>query len=232
MNDGLTAFIPLYNEEIILTQNVIKLMQHLESQSFTYEIILGSNGSHDRTCEHGNDLAYHNEDIKFFHLPRRGPGLAFAEALKRASYPVFVCLDADLSTDLHFIREASDLLARGYDAVVGSKQMGRQKRPTWRIMASEMFIMATNMLLSMPYQDYSIGAKAYRTASVLPFLAHIDRHTFYTQELLYQLQRHGGKIIEIPVTCEDRRESRFNLLHEGVYRYGKLCGLWFRSLRK
>ncbi len=228
----LTIFIPLYNEEIILEENVARLVRHLDAQRFPYEIILGSNGSSDRTCEIGPELAGRYRTVRFFHVSRRGPGLAFQEAVQQAAGAYLVCLDADLSTDLNFIGEAVMLLGQGFDAVVGSKRMGRQKRPIWRVMASEMFIFAANMLLSMPYRDYSIGAKAYRTAAVRPFWGCIDRHTFYTQELLYQLQLCKGRIIEIPVHCEDRRGSRFNLLHEGLYRYGKLCGLWLRSLTK
>jgi len=230
--ERVSLFIPLYNEEIILEESVATLVRHLDAQRFFYEIILGSNGSSDRTCEIGSILAGRYRGIRFFHIPRRGRGLAFREAVQQAAGSYLVCLDADLSTDLNFIGEAVMLLVQGYDAVVGSKSMGRQKRPIWRVMASEVFILAANMMLSMPYRDYSIGAKAYRIAAVRPFLACIDRHTFYTQELLYQLQRCKGRIIEIPVCCEDRRGSRFNLLHEGLYRYGKLCGLWLRSMKK
>jgi len=232
MKAGLTVFIPLYNEESLLQGNILKLSHYLESRRLPHEILLGSNGSRDRTATIGSELAARHEKVRFFHLPRRGPGLAFAAALRRAEHEYFVCLDADLSTDLLFIHEAAELLAGGYDAVVGSKQMGEQRRPRWRVMASDMFIFMTNLLLKMPYRDYSIGAKAYRTAAILPFLGHIDRHTFYTQELLYQLQSRGGRIIEIPVICEDRRASRFNLLHEGLYRCRKLCGLWFRSKQR
>jgi glycosyltransferase involved in cell wall biosynthesis len=232
MKAGLTVFIPLYNEESLLQDSVLKLSRYLDARHFPHEILLGSNGSRDRTAALGGELAAHCAEVRFFHLPRRGPGLAFAEALRRAEHDYFVCLDADLSTDLRFIDQAAGLLAQGYDAVVGSKQIGEQRRPCWRVMASDMFIFTTNLLLKMPYRDYSIGAKAYRTEAIRPFWRFIDRHTFYTQELLYQLQSQGRRIIEIPVTCEDRRTSRFNLLHEGIYRYGKLCGLWIRSKRR
>ena len=101
-----------------------------------------------------------------------------------------------------------------------------------RIVASKTFIFMTRLLFRMPYQDYSIGAKAYRTEAIRPFVRLVDRHTFYTQQMLYQLRRSGGRVVEIPVACEDRRASRFNLVHEGFYRYGKLFALWFEGLRQ
>jgi hypothetical protein len=119
-----------------------------------------------------------------------------------------------------------------YNAVIGSKQMGTQQRSITRIVASECFIWLTNLLLRMPWSDYSIGAKAYHTEAILPFVYLMDRHTFYTQQILFQLHRHRGRVIEISVRCEDRRASRFNLLHEGFYRYSKLFNLWFAGLRQ
>ena len=228
---GLTVFIPLYNEADILEKNVRVLWQYLDRLDLSFEVILGSNGSTDRTTQVGRNLEQTLGRVTFFHLGLRGPGLAFAEALKRTTFSSFFCMDADLSFDMDFIRRAMEALGDN-DAVVGSKQMATQKRPLLRIMASEVFIACTKRLLQMPFCDYSIGAKAYRTAVIRPFIDKVDRHTFYTQELLYQLQRSGRKIIEIPVNCDDRRQSKFNLVHEGFYRYGKLFELWVRSLKE
>lgn len=226
---GITIFIPLYNEEAILKDNVLLLCNQMTSLNQPYELILGSNGSTDRTFEFCEELALTFPHIMCFHLPRRGPGLALFEALHRIRYEFLICVDVDLSVDFDFVPRAVELLA-AYDAVVGSKQIGDQYRPWLRVTASNVFIACTNWLLNMPYHDYSLGAKAYRTEAILPFAGLIDRHTFYTQILLYQLQRQGRKILEIPVMCHDVRQSRFNLLHEGVYRYSKLLMLWFKSL--
>lgn len=229
INKGLTVFIPIYNEAAILENNVQDLLNYLERLKLPYEIILGSNGSSDRTPEIGNALAMTHARVKFFHIEMRGPGLAFVEAVKQARYLFFLCLDADLSTDLDFIPRAISSLST-YDVVVGSKQTGNQTRPFFRVLASDLFIRCTNLLLQMPYRDYSIGAKAYRTESLRPFMGEVDRHTFYTQALLWRLKKTGGRIVEIPVSCHDCRKSKFNLLHEGLYRYSKLFHLWIKSL--
>lgn len=228
---GISVFIPLYNEEGILEENVHRLLDYLPELSSRYEIILGSNGSTDRTSQIGSGLASSHPQVSFFHLPLRGPGRAFASAIGRARYDNLICVDADLSTDIDFIRCSVENL-RAHDAVVGSKQNGAQHRAYIRILASRFYIFCTNLLLDLPFLDYSIGAKAYRTSSVRPFLRYVDRHTFYTQALLYHMRRCGKKIIEVPVICIDRRKSKFNLFHEGFYRFYKLFELWARSYRK
>ncbi len=229
MASGLTIFIPVYNEAAILEGNVRAVTDYAARLKRPFEVILGSNGSTDRTAEIGVALAKADPRVVFFHVPERGPGRAFAEGVRRARYDRFVTLDADLSFDMRFVDDAVAAL-ESHDAVVGSKGLGMQKRSWVRIAASNTFIRLTNLLLGMPYRDYSIGAKGYRTDAIRPFLHKVDAHTFYTQQMLFELTRAGGKIIEIPVRCEDRRASRFNLLHEGFYRYGKLFALWFRSL--
>ncbi|MHB2019006.1 MAG: glycosyltransferase family 2 protein [Candidatus Xenobia bacterium] len=228
LEHGLTIFIPLYNEAPILRKNVQTVLEHLTRLCVPFEILLGSNGSTDGTVEVGHQLAQEETRITFFHLPHRGPGRAFAEAVRRAHFDSLVTLDADLSFDMHFVDAAWQGLAE-HEAVVGSKH-ARQFRPWYRILASECFIKVTNYLLGMTWHDYAIGAKAYRTASIRPFIHRIDQHTFYTQRMLFQLMRVGKSIVEIPVHCEDNRVSRFNLLHEGFYRYGMLFLLWMESL--
>ena len=230
VRDGITVFMPLYNEEELLERNALTVLRYLPRFDVPFELILGSNGSTDATPEIGRRLAQAHPEAVFFHLEPRGPGRAFAEAVRRARYSCFICLDADLSFDMKFTDDAVEKL-REYDAVVGSKLLGSQKRPLMRIIASGCFIFLTNLLLQMPWRDYSIGAKAYRTEAIRPFLDKVDAQTFYTQQMLFQLRRARARIIEIPVSCEDHRPSKFNLLHEGFYRYGKLFGLWFRSLR-
>lgn len=228
---GLTVFIPVYNEEPILAENTRAVLKYVEAFGIPHEVIIGSNGSTDRTPEIGASLAAADPRVVFFHIKQRGPGRAFAEAIRRARYEYFLCLDADLSFEMQFVDNALRELA-GHDAVVGSKMLGKQQRSPMRIVASKMFIYLTRLLFRLPFQDYSIGAKAYRTERLRPFLPYVDAHTFYTQEMLYRINRARGRIIEIPVNCEDHRNSRFNLLHEGFYRYGRLLARWVRTLEE
>jgi len=228
---GVSVFIPLYNEADILEKNVLQLSGFLEELGQPYQIILGSNGSTDLTPVIGQNLQRTYPQISFFHVDQRGPGGAFALALDRVIYPSILCQDADLSTDLGFIPQAMELL-NTHDAVIGAKQVHTQRRPLFRLLASEFFIFFTNVLLKMPYRDYAIGTKAYRTEAVRGLKNRIDRHTFYTQSLIFELHRAGKQIVEIPVNCTDMRKSKFNLLHEGFYRYFKLINLWQRTLWK
>jgi GT2 family glycosyltransferase len=225
-----TIGIPVYNEEALLVPNVERLLAFLDGLGPQYEVLIGSNGSTDSTTVIGPDLTRRFPQVAFFHLPERGVGRAFREFVRRARHPFLVSVDMDLSVDLSFIPTALDLLET-YDIVVGSKKMGNQKRSAFRKLGSDSFLRAVRLLLGLTYDDYSIAAKAFRVATLRRFADRINAGSSYVLEICYLTQRAGGRIVQVPVSCEDWRASKFNLLNEAVYKYGHLFRLWLRGAR-
>jgi glycosyltransferase involved in cell wall biosynthesis len=226
-----TVGIPVFNEEAILVPNTERLLYFLDGLGREYEVIIGSNGSTDSTTALGVDLSRRFASrVTFFHLPQPGVGLAFREFLARAKHPLLVSADMDLSVDLSFIREALELLET-HDIVVGSKKLGQQKRSFLRKLGSDTFLRIARLLLGMAYEDYSIAAKAYRVETVRRFADRINAGSSYVIEMCFLTHRSGGKVIQIPVSCEDWRASKFNLVHEALYKYSHLIRLWLRNGR-
>lgn len=226
--DPLTILIPAYNEEAILAANIDRLRTFLkELEIEKYEIILASNGSTDRTVEIADACAAGRNDLHVVALDRRGVGRAFKEGIRRAQYDRLVCLDLDLTIDLAFIGSAATLLTEA-DIVIGSKQTGAQQRSWLRRLASAAFIACTRTLLGLEFTDYSIGAKAYRRSAVMPYLPLLADGSAYVVQLIAWGHRDGVAVAEIPIWCDDRRRSKFNLLHEGLYRFGSLFLLWLQ----
>jgi len=225
-----TVGIPVYNEEAIIVANTERLLAFLDGLGRDYEVIIGSNGSRDSTTALGVDLTRRFPRVSFFHTPQRGVGLAFREFVKRARYPLLISVDMDLSIDLDFICTALDLLET-HEIVVGSKKLGNQERSWLRKAGSDLFLRIARILLGMAYEDYSIAAKAYRVETLKRFADRIDGGSAYVLEICFLTQRSGGRVVQVPVSCEDWRKSKFNLLHEALYKYNNLLRLWFRSRR-
>jgi glycosyltransferase involved in cell wall biosynthesis len=227
--DPVTIFIPAYNEEAILADNIDRLRAFLKDRGIVdYEIILVSNGSTDRTVEIARACAVGRDDLRVLELDRRGVGRAFKEGARRARYERLICLDLDLTVDLGFIESAAALLATA-DIVIGSKQTGAQQRSWFRRLASATFIACARYLLEMEFTDYSIGAKAYRKRIVQSYVQTLANGSAYVVQLIAWAKRDGATITEIPVWCEDHRKSKFNLPREGIYRFGSLFLLWFQE---
>ncbi len=224
MKPELSIIIPVYNEEELLAVNTQRLIAYLARLGVSYEIIIASNGSVDRTVEIGNELAREREQISFFHLPEKGVGAAFRRAAEEARAEKLISVDMDLSVEMRFIDIAIQKLD-SYDIVVGSKRAGGQNRSLVRRLGSDTFIRLTRLLLGLPFSDYSMAAKAYRRAAVLPYLARITGDSSYVIDLIFLATRDGATAVEIPVVCEDWRPSRFGLAREALWRFAHLFSL-------
>lgn len=233
MKPGLTALVPVYNEADIITENTDALLRFLGGLDRPFEVLIVSNGSTDDTVRLGRELADAHPAVRFFSLPAKGVGRAFALGAREAAYEFIVSVDMDLSIDLNFIPRALELL-EGHEIVVGSKKMGSQNRTTWRKLGSTAFITAARLLLGFSFEDYSIAAKAYHRSVVLAYLDRIDYGTSYVLDIIFHTLSHGGRAVEIPVHCEDYRPSKFNLFNEAVYRFRNLFRLWwdYRIVRR
>ncbi len=226
-----SILIPLYNEQESLIPNIGRLLRFLEQGGMKAEILLGSNGSTDATASIGRMLqeAFPGQ-IRFFHIDGRGlVGEVFVRAAEMASSPVLISIDADLPIDLEFITGALKLLGEN-DIIVGSKLSGSQERSFHRILASQFYIACARVLLGLPYDDYSIGAKAYVIEPVRPLLGEIANDTNYVLDLLLAARRRGLRITVLSVACSDLRSSRFRLFREGLIRFSHLFRVWVGSL--
>ena len=222
-----TVGIPLYNEEDLIEQNTVELLRFLQSLHTPFEVILGSNGSTDRTQQLGEKIEKEHPEVRFFHLPARGVGRAFRRFVVEARYDLLISLDMDLSIDLGFVTRALGLLSH-FDIVVGSKKMGSQQRSLVRMAASSLFVNCSKGLLGLDYADYSIAAKAFRRPLLRRYEYLIQAGTAYVIDMVYYVRRDGGRIVQIPVICEDYRKSKFNLIHEGFYKFYNLGRLWWQ----
>jgi glycosyltransferase involved in cell wall biosynthesis len=222
-----TVGIPVYNEEELIEQNTVRLLAFLNPLQTPFEVIIGSNGSTDRTVGLGEMLARRHPEVRFFHISKRGVGRVFRCFVTKARYDLLISLDMDLSIDMNFVTQALDLLAN-YDIIVGSKKMGSQKRSLVRMAASTLFVNCVRWLLDLDYADYSIAAKAFRRPLVQRYEYLIHAGTAYVIDMVYYVKRDGGRVIQIPVDCEDHRKSKFNLIYEGFYKFYNLGRLWWQ----
>jgi hypothetical protein len=224
---ALSLVIPVYNEQETLVASLRRLLLFFQDEGIDAEIIIGSNGSTDATVEIGRMIEpIRPGRISFFHIKSRGAvGEVFKIAAGLTSAPVIISMDMDLSVDLEFITSALDLL-RTTDVVVGSKKSGAQSRSPVRLLGSKLFILCAGVLLRLPYDDYSIGAKAYRASSVQPLLPGMSADTNYVLDLLYRARRAGLSIEVLPIACSDWRKSRFRLFREALTRFHYLFRLW------
>ena len=213
-----SIIVPVYNEEEILKKNVERLISYCGSLGLPYEIVIVSNGSTDSSLKIGLDLQQKYSQLRFFSLPKRGVGRAFKRGILEARYGHIIFMDADLSADLSFIEKSNKLLDQ-YVLVLGAKIKGLQHRGIVRKMGSLGFYLSVRALMGLKYVDYAPGAKAYRKEFLKKYFKYIDDYTSFVLNLTFLAWVKKESLIEISIGSEDRRKSRFNLLHEAFSKY-------------
>lgn len=229
MSASVTLFVPVFNEAEILSETMPRLLGAAEDAAGDIQLVIVDNGSTDATPAVVRALAERDPRILGLRIPERGVGAALLAALPHLRHEHVVAVDADLAIDLGFVGEALRRMESGADIVVGAKRSDAQERPFYRVLTSDVFVFVLRKGLGVPFHDVSIGAKAYRRDVLLAYRHLIGRGSNYVLDVLVQAWRDGLAIEELDVACTDNRPSHFNLLHEGVYRFGHLFGQVARS---
>ena len=225
MNDAVSLFVPVFDEAGILNETMPRLLRAAEDAARDIQLVIVDNGSTDATPAVVRTLAEGDSRILGLRIPERGVGAALLAALPHLRHERVVAVDADLAIDLAFVGEALRRMEGGADVVVGAKRSDAQERPFYRVLTSDVFVFVLRNGLGVPFHDVSIGAKAYRRDVLLAYRHLIGRGSNYVLDVLVQAWRDGLAIEELDVACSDNRPSHFNLLQEGVYRFGHLFGL-------
>jgi len=224
-----SIIVPVYNEEAILSQSIQKLIQYADTLDLLYEIIIVSNGSTDTSDAVGKTLVRQYGQVKYYSIPEKGVGRAFKIGIKASQYDHIIFIDADLSADLAFIELSNRHLDKNA-LVLGAKIKGLQNRSLFRKFGSLVFYLSVRIIMGIKYVDYAPGAKAYQKKFLETYFNYIGDYTSFVLNLTYIATIKKIPLTEIPIACDDRRESRFNLWREAASKYRGLVTLKYKQM--
>ena len=75
-----------------------------------------------------------------------------------------------------------------------------------------------------------MGSKGYRVSFFRDFADRLSDITTYVVDCIYFAHRYDRRVVEVPVTCRDLRQSKFNLPKEALDKYSHLVSLWWKDL--
>ncbi|MHB8994145.1 MAG: dolichyl-phosphate beta-glucosyltransferase [Armatimonadota bacterium] len=218
----LSLIVPAYNEALRLRPSLLRILEYLSGQTYTWEIIIVDDGSSDGTGEVAKGLLEGKAD---FRLLRNEPNVGKAMSVKRGllegrgKYLLFS--DADLSTP---IEESEKLLAeleKGADVAIASRQLPGSKltvhQPWYRELGGRMFGWLNQAVLLPGIPDSQCGFKAFKR-EVAHALLERQKVTgwVFDAELLYIARRLGYKIAQVPVTWVNDPASKVKMLRDGL----------------
>lgn len=208
----ISIVIPVHNEEALLPNLITGISAGLETDFPDYEIILCENGSTDRTLELARELAATYPRVVVLSSPQASYGAAIQRGILYSAGDRVIVFNADL-WDLDFLRQAVTLLDT-YDMVVASKRHpdSHDRRPLNRRLITWSFNLVLRLLFGFTGTD-THGMKAFRRARISPIAARcITNREIFDTELILRGQRAGLTSVEVPVTVEETRPSRYSPL--------------------
>lgn len=208
-----TIIIPVYNEEQILASASEHLLASLSDMRQDFEVLLCENGSTDATLEIANELSRRHTQVRVKSLVQANYGKALRAGLsdKHLGERIIV-LNIDL-VDMGFVEKAMEAL-EDYDIVLGSKTMtgAVDQRPITRRIITKTFNSLMKILFGLKASD-THGAKSFRKRAIAKLVSECrTQGEIFDTELVLRAERHGMRILEVPVTVEETRPTRYGLL--------------------
>ena len=233
----LSIVIPAYNEAARIGPTLERLREYVENSPYSLELIVVDDGSTDRTLSVVRQAAGALPGLQILSNGRnRGKGFSVRRGVLAARGRFVLFTDADLSAP---IEETDKLLAalakEGADAAVGSRALVRElisvRQPWLRVMAGRVFNLATRILTGLPIRDTQCGLKLFRRGPTRrAFLMQTVCGFGFDPELLFLIQRFGGKVVEVPVRWSNDRATKVRFLQDSTRMFLDLVGIRWRAL--
>jgi glycosyltransferase involved in cell wall biosynthesis len=218
----LEVVIPAYNESARLPETLRRSVAYLDERPWRTRVVVVDNGSVDETAADARIATVRTDrvDVVVIGCSRAGKGAAVRRGLLTSSSPIVGFYDADLATPLETLVPAVEALENGADAVIASRHVRGASfvvpQPLRRRLGGDAFRLLTRSLVP-GIADTQCGFKFFRREAVQTAIARVRTTGFaFDVELLAQVQRAGGQIVELPVAWTDAPGSTFHPLRDGL----------------
>jgi dolichyl-phosphate beta-glucosyltransferase len=233
----LSVVVPAYNEAQRIGRSLGAIHWYLASKGYTAEVIVVDDGSSDETV---NVVAGIIEPWPSFRLLRnesnRGKGYSVRRGVLAARGDYVLFTDADLSAP---IDQADVLIAAlestGAHAAIGSRALQREligvHQPLFREWGGICFNLAVRLFTGLKLRDTQCGLKLFRRETTRRAFEYMKAERFgFDPELLFLVERWGGRIMEIPVRWDNDPATRFNVLRDAVRSFREVAEVRWRAL--
>lgn len=227
----LSVVIPSYNELKNLQKGILDdVYGFLSQQTYSWELVLTDDGSKDGTLEQLKKFAENKPEVKILanHHAGKGPTVTSGMLSAIGKYRLFT--DFDQSTPISEVNIALDAIQKGYDIVIGSREVEgakRNKEPLHRHIMGRVFNTIVQVTALRGIQDSQCGFKMFSdVATQKLFLSLVvygnskQRKDAFTGafdvEILFLARKWGMKIKEIPVLWEHVESDRVSPIKDSL----------------
>jgi glycosyltransferase involved in cell wall biosynthesis len=228
----LSIVVPAYNEARRIRGSLERLCHFKETEPYAIELIVVDDGSTDQTVETVSEFP----PIRLVRNDRNhGKGFTVRHGVLEARGEFVLFTDADLSSP---IEEVDKLLAAlqssGADVAVGSRALNREligiRQPWFRDMAGRFFNLLVRVFTGLKLHDTQCGFKLFKRSSTRRAFEMMQVEGFgFDPELLFLIERKGGKVVEVPVRWDDHPATKVRFLRDSAQMFFDLMAIRWRA---
>jgi dolichyl-phosphate beta-glucosyltransferase len=225
---NLSVIIPAYNEE----ENIVsgapqRVLEYLQKQKYTWEVIFVDDGSTDKTADMLEKFSKKDKRLKVIRNPHQGKAGTVIKGMLSGNGEIILFTDMDQATPLDQIEKFFPYFKEGFDIVIGSRS-GRKGAPLIRKLMAATFVLLRTIVLRLPFKDTQTGFKAFSyeaSQDVFRNLIIFGRQNTIKQpavkagfdlEFLYVARKRGYKIKEVPVVWNYQGSRRVSAIRDGI----------------
>jgi glycosyltransferase involved in cell wall biosynthesis len=233
----LSVVIPAYNEARRLGPTLERVSEFLASKPFESEMIVSDDGSTDSTPEVVREAAARIQNLRLSrHEPNRGKGFTVRRGVLEARGTYVLFSDADLSSPIEELDKLLEALERtGADAAVGSRALQREligvHQPWVRETAGRFYNLLVRLFTGLKIHDTQCGFKLFRRRTTRrAFELQTIEGFGFDPELLFLIERTGGRLVEVPVRWNDNPATKVRFLRDATRMFSDLVRIRWRAL--
>ena len=194
MNKNVTIILSSYNEKLSIRGTINELIKHIPD----VQIVVVDDNSADGTLEILKDINYPKLKI-FSRKKTKGLASAFLLGLINADGEIIGWVDSNMGSVVErFPTMISEL--NNFDVVLLSRYVegGEDQRNKVRVIASKLVNSLSRFILSSKINDLSSGIFVMKREVLLDTVPVASGHGEFMVEFLYNVEKKGNKIFEIP----------------------------------
>jgi glycosyltransferase involved in cell wall biosynthesis len=211
---NISVVVPLYNEVDSLPELTSWIAKVMQSNNFTYEVILIDDGSTDGSWEVIEQLSRQNKSIKGIKFRRNyGKSAGLYCGFAAAEGDVVITMDADLQDSPDEIPELYRMITEDkFDLVSGWKK--KRYDPFFsKNLPSKFYNWTARRMTGIKIHDFNCGLKAYRKQVVKSIEVYGDMHRYIPVLAKWAgFKRIGEKVVQ-------HQERKFGTTKFGMERF-------------
>ena len=216
----LSVVIPTFNEEARIADSLSRVIEYLQGQDYSWEVVVADDGSTDRTVGLVGQAIVDHPNVRILQLQHRGKGWAVKNGMLAAEGEFRLLCDADLSVPIQQIERLLPPTGPMADIVLGSREADGAVRigePTGRHIMGRIFNRLVSSLAVPGLADTQCGFKIFRAEAVWDLFPRLTLDGFaFDVELIHLAGKRGLTYSEVGVDWYYSPQSKVRPLRDAL----------------